>query len=151
MCINHPGLPAECHALHKSPAHMFFDEDGAQKLAIEHGSDWIDFEDSEFIGGSDATFRIWGIPITDAELENGTKSISPPVTSFSPDESAVYAWLFATVGHRVDSIKFEFPGSRRLRVAVNIPDITEESDDPITVVTFDMTLGMDETELERPM
>ena len=153
MCIIHPGESIECHQLYDTPAHMFFEENGTSKLAIEHGSDWIDFEDSEFIGGSDTTLRVWGIPITPDAINDGAKGISPSVTSDADQatESDVIAWLFATVGHRVDEIRFEFPGARQIRIAMRIPDITEETDDRITLVTFDFKLGESESELERPV
>ncbi len=152
MCIIHPNEPVECHPLNAAPAYMFFEENGIAKLAIEHGSDWIDFEDSEFIGGSETTLRVWGIPISADEINDGAEGISPSVSSDADHatESDVIAWLFATVGHRVDDITFEFPGTRQLRIAMKIPDITEETDDPITLVTFDFELGQSESELERP-
>ena len=153
MCIIHPGESIECHQLYESPAHQFFEEGGMWKLAIEHGSDWIDFEDSELIGGSETTLRVWGIPIDAGAIVSGAEGISPPVTSDADQasESDVIASLFATVGHRVDEIGFEFPGARQIRIAMRIPDITEETDEPITLITFDFVLSENESDLERPI
>ena len=152
MCIIHPDEETECHALYDSPSHMFFDDGGTPRLAIEHGSDWIDFEDSEFIGDSETTLRVWGIPVSEDELETGTKTLTPSVTS-DPDTATgkdVIAWWFASVGHRVDRIRVEFPGMRQIRIAIHIPDITEETDDPVTIVTFDFQLRGKQTKLKRP-
>ena len=45
LCINHPGQDVESFALGAGAAYMFFDEGGIRKLAIEDGTDWVDFED----------------------------------------------------------------------------------------------------------
>ncbi len=63
LCINHPGRNVESFAVVGGAAYMFYEEDGTQKLAIEDGTDWVDFEDSELIGGSETLITVWGIPI----------------------------------------------------------------------------------------
>ena len=44
----------------------------------------------------------------------------------------------------------EFPGEDRVRLALHIDDITEETDEANTVVTFDTSLKK-KTKLERPV
>lgn len=150
LCINHPGQNVESFAVGDGAAYMFFDENGIQKLAIEDGTDWVDFDDSELIGGSETLVRVWGIPISEAEVEDGaTQSLTPDVSSMEPDGDRVSAWFFATVGHRVGSIAIEFPGKMRVRLALHIDDITEETEECNTIITLDTVLTK-RTELERP-
>ena len=128
---------------------MFFDDDGVRKLAFETGTDWVDFEDSELIGESETIVRAWGIPITEAQAKNGTSRDLQLNVSDDGDDGAVSAWFFASVGHRVDHIKVEFPGKMRIRLAMHIEDITEETDECNTVITVDTILST-KADLNRP-
>ncbi len=150
LCINHPGRNVESFAVVGGAAYMFYEEDGTQKLAIEDGTDWVDFEDSELIGGSETLITVWGIPIKKNEIENGVpQSLTPIISSLSPDGDTVFAWFFAAIGHRVGKITIEFPGKKRVRLALHIDDITEKTNECNTIITLDTILS-NPVSLERP-
>jgi hypothetical protein len=150
LCVIHPGLDTESFALENPAAFMFFDNDDTTKLAIETVTDWIDFEDSEMLGGSETFLRIWGLPVTSDDVLNGTKTLEPSVTSLPPENDDVHAWFFGTIGHRVDKLTVEFPGGNRLRAVLHVEDITEETEDAVTRITIDTKLAGKPSELEAP-
>ena len=150
LSINHPEADVESFPLVGGAAYKFFDDAGVEKLACEIGTDWIDIEDSELIGDSETLACVWGIPVTKAQVKKGLSKSIRLAVSDDFDDGTVAASFFASVGHRVDHINVEFPGSNRIRLALHIDDITEETDECNTVVTFDTSLTT-KADLERPM
>jgi len=141
LCISHPGMKTESFPLVGKPAFMPFSDKGTSKLAIEVGTDWIDFEDSELIGGSETLLRIWGLTATSADLKNGLKApLSPVVKYKKPLGDGVFAWFFGSVGHRVEQVSVEFCGDFRVKIRMLIDDITEETEESNTVLTVDAKL-----------
>ena len=150
LCINHPGADVESFPLEGGAAYMFFDDNGTPKLAIESGTDWIDIEDSEFVGDSESLARVWGIPIDETQAKSGiAKTLKFDVANFDTDDGSVNASFFASVGHRVGRIEVQFPGKMIIKLAMHIDDITEETDDCNTVIALETELTT-ATKLECP-
>ena len=149
LTINHPGADIESFPLVGGAAYKFFKDAGVEKLAVELGTDWIDIEDSELIGESETLARVWGIPVTKAQAKNGVPKALRLAVSDDTEDGSVVASFFASVGHRVDQVNVEFPGSNRIRLALHIDDITEETDECNTVITFETSLNT-KADLEHP-
>ncbi len=128
FCIAHPDGRTECHRLIGNAAFMDFTETGKTRISIEAKTDWIDFEDSTLIGGSEAFVKIWGINATDTDLENGLKkTLTQKVRDMPPLGDDIFAWVFASIGHRVDNVSIAFLGKRRIRAKLMIEDISTKT------------------------
>ena len=140
LSIVHPQSAFESFPLTGGAAFEFFSHSGSERLAVELATDWIDLEDSELIGESETLACVWGIPITKTQAEEGISKSIQLMVSDEVSDGSVAASFFASVGHRVDRVDVEFPGNNRIRLALYIDDITEETDECNTVITFDTTL-----------
>lgn len=149
LVIQHEGYDTESFPLVGHPCFMKIPNEDA--IAIELGTDWVDFEESELIGGSETIAKIWGLSVSQKDLKQGkSKPIQPEVKDDHPLDGGVFAWFFGSVGRRVDAVTVTLCGKNRVKIRMDVEDLTEETDDYSTILTFDATLTECEDEIDCP-
>lgn len=149
LLIHQPGFKIEAFPLVGNPCYMKLQDEDV--IAIELGTDWIAFEDSELIGGSEALAKIWGLQVSIDDLRRGrSRPIKPPVKDERPLDGGIFAWFFGSIGRRVGAVAITLCGDNRVKIRMDVEDVTEETDDCSTILTVDTTLSECVDELQCP-
>ena len=57
---------------------MFFESKSGPKLSLFIQTEFIDFSDSKIAGGSEISINVWGLPLSEPQVERGMKKAIVP-------------------------------------------------------------------------
>ena len=143
--------PAETFELAGAVPYSRHTHDGSEKMCLNCWVDFVDFEDSELVGGSEVYALIWGLRIgKDAFMKKGAKLEAKSVAIEKEEDAEVCAVFFACEFVPIAELQLETAGKGRFRLHLKMEDVTGESDDVNTDVWIDGRLGEELSEMDYP-
>lgn len=151
MVINASSEDAESFALDGDVSFGIHEHNGVEKISLNCWVDFVDFEDSEIVGGSEVYLLIRGIPLSVAEFgKKGNKFQSKQVSPERDDDAEVCALFFSCEFFHVSEIRVETLGRKRFQVFAKVQDITEESEEFDTELWIEGKIGDEACEFQYP-